>query len=729
MKDLQEMKRVKLFLAGLCMMVMPCVSGAQEEDTVKGLHLVGRDQGKNVLLRWAAGDYALWMAALQKGFVLERYAFDTSSLYSASAYSDSTPPPVKTLIRIPPFMEMDTSVLASKAEEDPYAALLGEAVFSPGIQFSMGDDGSGNSPWKAISDKLQEKTIRFTLANLAYDRSFPVACMGTMGYRDTSLQPGFYYLYRVFVDSTFEENDTAFYFTRLENRIPVPPLQVLEAEYGDGVVELTWRDGFDAGSFIGYFIERSEGSSPGQGRYVRLNDVPYTVLQDGRTDGISYRDSLPSNDREYVYRLVGLDLFGQETVVAMSYAGQGKDLLRAIPCIDSVYAWDASNLAIAWSFPEEQENRLEKMELYATHAPGQLPDPEHLMEGVISKKERRIFLVGISELESYSSYFYLRAIGKHGESYFSLPFFYRRIDSVPPAPPAGLAYRVDGNGRMQLSWKPSSEKDVAGYRVFLSNSQDGDPVQLTSSVLRDTVFDDTVSLRTAQYFYYRVVAEDKAGNMSDFSEALAVKNQRPRKPAPALFSLQHCRRYPDRVELVWYNGWSPYLKGFRLYHKSDTAEWSMIADFPLPESGHLEDTAAFAFKYPASTLSGMQLFNIVAYGEGKEDTAHSPYFFEAKYLPPVKMPVLDLFADRENRWVQVEWKNPKGKGIKRVYLYRSSETEPLRLLGTLMPQSGLSRQVYVDKSVKMNTYYQYRLQLEFADGSWSEYSKPYGIEY
>ena len=71
MKDLQEMKRVKLFLAGLCMVVMPCVSGAQEEEAVKGLHLVGRDLGKNVLLRWAAGDYALWMAALQKGFVLE----------------------------------------------------------------------------------------------------------------------------------------------------------------------------------------------------------------------------------------------------------------------------------------------------------------------------------------------------------------------------------------------------------------------------------------------------------------------------------------------------------------------------------------------------------------------------------------------------------------------------------------------------------------------------------
>ena len=172
MKDLQEMKRVKLFLAGLCMVVMPCVSGAQEEEAVKGLHLVGRDLGKNVLLRWAAGDYALWMAALQKGFVLERYAFDTSSLYSASAYSDSMPPPVKTLIRIPPFMEMDTSVLASKAEEDPYAALLGEAVFSPGIQFSMGDDGSGNSPWKAISDKLQEKTIRFTPPRRAFFRRF-----------------------------------------------------------------------------------------------------------------------------------------------------------------------------------------------------------------------------------------------------------------------------------------------------------------------------------------------------------------------------------------------------------------------------------------------------------------------------------------------------------------------------------------------------------------------------
>ncbi len=748
-----KIKSMRLFLVGvLYVLPMPCALKAQgddsnagqrdfstltvmeddslqEEAALKGLHLVGRGQDKAVLLRWAAGDYGLWMAAMQKGFVLERYAFDTAALHSAPAYSDSMPPPVRQLIRIPPFLGMDTSVLADMAVNDAYAALLGEAVFSSEIQFTLGNDGSVFSPWKAISDKLQEKAIRFTLANLAYDRSFPVACLGTMGYRDTSVQPGFYYLYRVYVDSAFCGNDTALYFSRLENSILVPPLQILDAEYGDGVVELSWSSRFDANLLVGYFIEKAEVKTSGEGRYLRLNDVPYSALQDGRTSRMAYRDSLFSNEQEYVYRLVGVDLFGQEIVLAKSRAGHGKDLLTAIPRIDSVYAWDSDNLAMSWSFPEEQESRLERMELYATHSPDQLPGEEHLVEGRIEKGMRHIFLIEISDLDSYSSYFYLRAVGKHGESCFSLPFFYQTVDSIPPEAPSGLAYVVDEHGRMQLSWRSSQEKDWSGYRVFLSNSEDGIPVQLTASALRDTVFFDTLSLSTAQYFYYRVTAEDKTGNISDFSDALAVKNLRPQKPAPALFALQHCRRYHDKVKLVWYNSLSPYLKGFRLYHKSGTAGWVEIADFPLPASGEVEDTTAFVFKYPSSVHPGLQRFNIVAYGTGEADTAHAPYCFEAKYMPSVKMPALELFADREDRLVQVEWKNPENKKIKRVYLYRASESEPLRLLVALNPQPASLRQVFADRNVKMNTYYQYRLQLEFADGSWSEYSRLHGIEY
>lgn len=731
-QNLLPVRVVKRLWMGLCVLWLPCVLSARDTlaggKSLEGLHLVGRGQEKAVLLRWAAGDYDLWMAAMQRGFVLERYAFDTARLSSALAYSDSVPPPVRQLIRIPPFLAMDTASLARMAMEDDYAALLGEAVFSSEIQFTLGNDESGNSPWKAISESLQEKMVRFTLANLAYDRSFPVACLGTMGYKDTTVQSDSYYLYRVYVDSSFDGNDTAIYFSRFENFAMVPPLQVLDAEYGDGMVELTWRDRFESCMFTGYYIERAEGDNPKPDDYVRLNDVPYTSLQERSGDGMVYRDSLPSNNQKYVYRLLGRDLFGQEIVVAESRAGQGKDLLRAIPRIDSVYALNYRNLAVAWSFSAEQEPCVEKMELYVTHSPYQKPGAEHLVQGEISKRERQIFLIEISDLESYSSYFYLRAVGKHGESVFSLPFFYQMVDSLPPAIPVGLAYAVDGNGRMRLSWQASPEKDLAGYRVFLSNSKDGEPVQLTSSVLEDTVFLDTLSLKTAQYFYYRVTAEDRTGNMSDFSEALAVKNLRPQKPAPALFALQHCHRHPAGVELAWYHGKSPYLKGFRLYHKSDTAKWVAIADFPLPASGELADTASFSFEYPSSTLPGLQLFNIVAYGEGVLDTAHAPFMFSAQYMPSVKLPVLDLFADREKRFVQVEWKNPDDKCVKRVYLYRASETEPLRLLVALDGQQE-SRQVHVDANVKMNTYYRYCLQMEFSDGSWSEYTKLYGIEY
>ena len=708
-------------------------AGESIGETWEGeLHLVGRDSENAVLLRWAASSYDLWAIALEKGVVVERHDFDTAVLRSAESFSDTVPPPHKTVFRLPPFKKTDTAVLSRIAEKEPYAAVLGEAVFSTSLQWAVGGEngsggqGTGFSPWKAISDKMQEKAIRFTLANLAYDRSFAVACLGSMGYADTTVRSGHYYLYRVYVDSAFAGNDTALYFSRRDTRIYVPPLQELQVEYGARMAELRWEPSPDGHLFIGYHLERAAGRYPADKDFVRLNATPYTSLQSEGERGFRYRDSLPFNGQEYVYRVIGLDLFGLEILVAKSRGGQGRQSLSAVPVLDSVAVLKkGKEIGFFWSFPEDQEALLSCFNLHLCADSYQEPGASTLLSGKIPAGKRHVVMDARSL--GNSSYLYLQAVGIQGESYFSLPFFFQKADSFPPSPPTGLSYRVDEQGGMVLSWNPSPEKDLAGYRVLVGNSETGEPVQAGGGLLTDTLFFDTLSLHTSQYFYYRVAAEDKRGNLSAPSEALAVKNLLPQKPVPAMFALQHCHWDGKEVELVWYNSSPEYLEGYRLYHRTDTGPWLLVKELPLPSSGKYPDLGSIKYVYPDSTRAGMQFFNIVAFGKGLADTAHAPFLFSHDYVPEPEIPRLQAFADREERAVRLEW-SLRGGNPGRLYLYRESETEPLRLLKVLQGGDILARE-YRDKNVKMNTRYRYCLQVEDEDGNWSGHSKFFELEY
>jgi hypothetical protein len=69
----------------------------------------------------------------------------------------------------------------------------------------------------------------------------------------------------------------------------------------------------------------------------------------------------------------------------------------------------------------------------------------------------------------------------------SVPKLGQPTDSIPPScsgqPDLGSCNR---SGVATLTWSRSSEPDVMGYRVFLSNMQEGDFVQITTTWINDT---------------------------------------------------------------------------------------------------------------------------------------------------------------------------------------------------------------------------------------------------
>lgn len=88
-------------------------------------------------------------------------------------------------------------------------------------------------------------------------------------------------------------------------------------------------------------------------------------------------------------------------------------------------------------------------------------------------------------------------------------------DVAAPGPPTGVTVLL-AEGGLEVSWSPSAESDLAGYRV-LRASGDGPAEPLAEVAPNQTQYVDTGAVQGVAYSY-RLVAFDQAGNVSPPSE-------------------------------------------------------------------------------------------------------------------------------------------------------------------------------------------------------------------
>jgi len=110
-------------------------------------------------------------------------------------------------------------------------------------------------------------------------------------------------------------------------------------------------------------------------------------------------------------------------------------------------------------------------------------------------------------------------------------------DDNPPNPPSNV-YLINGDNRVDITWKHNSERDVAGYNVYISS--DDYEFELIGSTGDNYFIDDYV--RNGEFYYYAVTAYDDNGNESDLSI-----EQLPAAPRPEGFNktVYDFRRFPD----------------------------------------------------------------------------------------------------------------------------------------------------------------------------------------
>ena len=136
-----------------------------------------------------------------------------------------------------------------------------------------------------------------------------------------------------------------------------------------------------------------------------------------------------------------------------------------------------------------------------------------------------------SHFEFGTPYIYtVRSVAQFGadlvESADSAPAFVTPRDAFPPAAPAGLEITIvpatpQAPAYVELSWAISPEGDLAGYSVYRSDAEDAPGDRVSTEILPSPTFRD-ISVLPGRRYYYRVSAQDRAGNESPKSSAVGV---------------------------------------------------------------------------------------------------------------------------------------------------------------------------------------------------------------
>ncbi|MEZ4930882.1 MAG: fibronectin type III domain-containing protein [Saprospiraceae bacterium] len=291
----------------------------------------------------------------------------------------------------------------------------------------------------------------------------------------------------------------------------------------------------------------------------------------------------------------------------------------------------------------------------------------------------------------------------------SLSAYVLFADHTPPAPPIGLAGSVDSNGVVSLSWTPNREDDLLGYRVYWSNDREHKFIMISSDMVRESAYTDSVQIHTlSEHVYYRIAAVDNGFGHSDFSNILELK--RPDvSVATSSGIFTDFKILENGIQLTWTPSTSSDLATQQLLRRQPDGDWNLLREF--------DKTAARYFDSPpANGIYEYALRSIDDDGQRSELSFPVGVNFVGKGETP---PVEDLRAvyNQEKKALELHWRYPASD--RRFVIYRSVND------GGLMSYESVQGNVqFTDFGVAENATYTYAVRVvDDATGGESDLQK------
>jgi len=554
-----EIKTVTTLLVLLVLFSSSTTIYGQEEEKHE-IKLLTRAMPDSILLRWGPTTYPLWIYGNKVGYKVTRTLLVRDNDYVAKLKVDLlTPDPLKPL----PISEWEVL-----AEKDDYAGVAAQAIF--GDDFDVGLNNDKPSMIDIVNRaKVQES--RFGFALFSADQSIKVAAYSGLYYSDKNVKKGEKYLYKVFLTQAPEgmKVDTAYFFTGIDEYMPLPIPVNVKAEEGDKMVTITWNRKYQEDFYNSFWVEKSMDHGK---TYIKVNDTPLVnTTPDGyaESDFAFVIDTLVDNQHTYLYRVIGISIFGELSPPSKVVEVKGKNIISSVPTVHLLKTEDGTGVTVKWEFPDAKGEKVDGFRIFRSNQFAKdyqlLADSLSLIQ--TSYTDEHALLTGYYRMQAYNS---------DGSGPYSIPKMKQLVDSIPPAIPLGLKAVADTTGLVRLTWIPNKDDDIFGYRVYRANSKNEEFSQLTSKAVKNPFYKDQISLKTlTKEVYYKVAAIDQRQNQSVFSEILEL--ERPDIVPPASPFIKSIKSVNSGLKISWIRSASKDVVKQVIYrNRSGSREWKLI---------------------------------------------------------------------------------------------------------------------------------------------------------
>jgi uncharacterized protein len=655
------------------------------KPSIKGIGKV--HQGK-ILLKWTVNDPYFWKKSLKNGYKLQRLTV----LRDGQPINKDEIVTLKEVMKPLPLEQWEPLL-----KQDSLTAVVAQAIY--GDDFETYQNQQGMAKMLLLNDQDQQ---RFAFSLLAAEQSFLATKAAGWGYEDTTAKPNEKYVYSISLLGLKEEIPPATIYIGLSDKVDTTPPVTPEAIFGNQTVMLLWDFEAQKSLYSSYNMERSTDGK----NFSKLNKVPIfpTVAKSNYT---SYTDKIPENGVKYYYRIRGIDAFGFQSEPSKVISGVGLDFLEYSPQITVKAALDDETVNLEWDFPEEGEAKITGFNIL--QAETESGNFELVKKEVSPSTRKLVFKAKLAP----SNYFKIQALAKKGGYRESYPMLVQPIDSIPPQSPNGIQGTIDSLGVVKLKWKRNIETDFYGYKVFRGYAKDGEFVEITSSVLKNDFFTDSINIKALnKKIYYKLKALDLRYNESPFSTAFELKKID--KIAPSVPVLNDYLLDQKKITIYFLQSESEDVKKHTLFRRSEKEnDWKVI----------FETTDKTVKSFTDEKVDGVSKYYYTMTAtddDGNETEPSDPLILES--LPEIVKPGINLFSamvDKKSKTIELYWTS-KSKDIVEYQLYKRKKEGSNILYKILEPQKKNS---FIDTNISVGNIYYYAVRAMFNDGTYSQFKE------
>lgn len=698
----------------------PAKSGEAKSLVPSRPHLtaVARSDQDSIVLRWAPSTALGWIAGNRLGYIIERVTMLKDPKAARTSLHRLNAVPIKP-------WNLD-EWKARISNNNRYAAVAVQALY--GKSFTP---NTSQGPVAALKDAADELTNRFTFALFTADVD-PLAATG-LGLRmvDKNIKPGENYSYRIRLagKDSLAHLDTAFAVASAVPFIRPPAPLGLAVEAGEHSVILRWKNMPNPrGGFTSFNIYKS---FDGGKRYIKLNDLPYlTATGENQkiTGGQLFTDTGAVDYIRYRYRVEGITPFADVSEPA-EIEGMALDLTPPpAPKIKIPVQLTLQTVRILWDMPAVSPDLAGFIVSRSSFAlkdyhpiirrgvrmpsPGKNSSEEtHDLMKLILPANARSFDDSTATMRE--PYYIVGAVDTAGNLSQSLPAYSETIDTTRPAMPKGLSGIINKQGVVHLRWNLGPEHNIIGYRVMWANVSTHEFSQCIDEPVPDTVFVDSVNIRTLSHFvYYRIAAVTDRYIQSPLSAIIALR--RPDVVAPASPVFLDVRATDSSVVLQWAKSPSDDVAKQILYRRNHGSQpWNPLRSLGVRETQYT-DTAVITktiYEYQIEVVDSSGLHS-----------PPSPVVQARPFDPGIRTPVKDLSVhyDTTSKTVKLNWKYASPRKERFWFVIYRAENQAL--VTEYSSLEGSARE-FQDHSVHRSLSYKYAVRVKTEGGAESQLSE------